>query len=69
MNGNSEFKLAYTINEFCEAAGIGRSKAYLEIKSGRLRAIKIGRRTVIRRKDAEDWLDGMQQMQAGQQHE
>lgn len=49
--------LAYTIPDACRALGMGRTALYEEIKTGRLRAIKYGRRTLIRRKDAEAWLD------------
>ncbi len=60
---NNAGKLAYSINEFCEAVSIGRNKTYLEIKEGRLKTVKIGRRTVIRRDDAEAWLNSMEEMQ------
>ena len=62
---NTAGKLAYSINEFCEAVSIGRNKTYLEIKEGRLKTVKIGRRTVIRREDAEAWLNSMEEMQEG----
>jgi len=45
-----------TIPEFCAWARIGRTKAYEEIASGALRALKIGRRTVIKADDADTWL-------------
>jgi excisionase family DNA binding protein len=45
-----------SIAEFCDRYGIGRTKAYEEIKTGRLRAIKIGQRTSIIVDDAEAWL-------------
>ena len=44
------------IAEFCERYGPGRTKAYEELKSGRLRGRKIGKRTIITEDDAEDWL-------------
>lgn len=49
--------LSYSIPAFCEATGTSRSKVYGEIKAGRLRATKFGARTLIRRQDAEAWLD------------
>lgn len=49
--------LSYSIPDFCRATGTSRSKAYEEIRAGRLRAIKFGARTLIRRQDAEAWLD------------
>lgn len=62
---NTAGKLAYSINEFCDAVSIGRNKTYIEIKEGRLKTVKIGRRTVIRREDAEAWLNNMEEMQEG----
>ena len=47
---------AFGIARFCKRYGIGRSKAYDEIKAGRLKALKVGRRTIIREQDAENWL-------------
>ena len=45
-----------SIAEYCERYGLGRTRAYEEIKSGRLRARKCGKRTIIAEQDAEDWL-------------
>ncbi|MBC7582343.1 MAG: helix-turn-helix domain-containing protein [Tardiphaga sp.] len=53
------FHRAYNIKEFCKCFSIGRSKTYDEIKVGRLRAIKVGRRTLITMADAEEWLLGL----------
>ena len=47
---------ALSIAEFCERYGPRRTKAYEELKSGRLRGRKIGKRTIITEDDAEDWL-------------
>jgi hypothetical protein len=47
---------AFTIEGFCRRYGPGRTKAYEEIKLGRLRARKVGRRTIIAEDDAESWL-------------
>src|SRR5258708_4897684 len=48
---------AMSIARFCKRYDIGRTKTYEEIKAGRLRARKIGKRTVISADDAEAWLD------------
>lgn len=48
-----------TVPEFCLWARIGRTKTYEEIASGGLRALKIGRRTLIKRDDALAWLAAM----------
>jgi hypothetical protein len=47
---------AMSLAGFCERYGIGRTKAYEELNSGRLRGRKSGRRTIITEDDAEDWL-------------
>jgi excisionase family DNA binding protein len=49
-------KPAYSIPQFCEAYGVGRSLVYQEIRSKRLRATKIGRRTLISAEAAQEWL-------------
>jgi excisionase family DNA binding protein len=47
---------AMSVDEFCERHNVGRTLAYGEISAGRLRARKVGRRTIITDDDAEDWL-------------
>ena len=49
-------KLAYSIPEFLAAVPIGRTKLYEELKAGRLRAVKVGKRTLILITEAERWL-------------
>jgi hypothetical protein len=51
-----ERQRAFSINEFSRAYGIGRSKIYEELTSGRLRGRKVGKRTIIAEVDADDWL-------------
>ena len=53
-----------SIAEFCERYGLGRTKAYEELKCGRLRGRKIGKRTIITEDDAEDWLRDLPAMEA-----
>jgi hypothetical protein len=47
---------AMSLAQFCQNYSVGRTKAYEEIISGRLRARKNGKRTIITEDDAEDWL-------------
>jgi excisionase family DNA binding protein len=47
---------AYSIDEFCDRYRIGRTTAYEEIKTGRLKAVKVGRRTLVTATAAENWL-------------
>ena len=51
-----ENRKTLTIADFCKRYRIGRTKVYEEINFGRLRAIKVGRRTLIVIDDAEAWL-------------
>jgi excisionase family DNA binding protein len=46
---------ALTIKEFCDAYRLCREKVYQEIRARRLRAVKLGRKTLILRADAEGW--------------
>ena len=55
---------AFPIREFCRRYGIGRTVAYKEISAGRLRAVKVGRRTLITQEAAEAWLAMLPQVQA-----
>jgi excisionase family DNA binding protein len=55
-----------SIAEFCERYGPGRTKVYEELKSGRLRGRKIGKRTIITEDDAEKWLRHLPVIEAGQ---
>ena len=50
---------SFTIQDFCGWAGIGRTKAYEELKSGALRRLKCGRRTLIPIADAMRWRDAL----------
>ncbi|TIT64340.1 MAG: helix-turn-helix domain-containing protein [Mesorhizobium sp.] len=50
---------AFTVDGFCTAYGVGRSLLYEEIRAGRIEIRKAGRRTLIRREDAQAWLDAL----------
>jgi hypothetical protein len=47
---------AMSLAEFCRDYGTGRTTAYREIKMGRLRVRKCGKRTLVLQDDAEAWL-------------
>lgn len=53
-------KVALTVDEAADATGIGRTRLYEEIASGRLIARKVGRRTVITVEDLKAWLNDRQ---------
>jgi hypothetical protein len=50
MNG------ALSLEKFCQENSISRATAYREINSSRLEARKIGRKTIVTKQAAQDWL-------------
>ena len=53
---------AFSVREFCIRYGIGRTHAYQEIAASRLRAVKVGRRTLIPPEVAEAWLAALPEL-------
>jgi len=62
---NIELFGALTIEGFGEAYNIGRTTVYEEIKTGRLRAVKVRKRTLILRRDADAWARSLLEMRIG----
>jgi excisionase family DNA binding protein len=52
-------KLAMSIDEFCARTGLCESVAYEEIRAGRLKAKKYGRRTVLLEADVQEFLKSL----------
>ncbi len=52
-------RIAYSVREVSQLAGIGQTTVYAEIKAGRLKVRKLGARTLVRRADLEAWLDAL----------
>ena len=57
-------KRGYSIEEFGTIYGICRSLIYVEIRDGRLKARKVGRRTVIATEDGEEWFSKLPRVRA-----
>ena len=55
-------KLAFSIKEAARASCISRSELYLASARGDLRAVKLGKRTLIRREDLVAFLAGLPTM-------
>ena len=53
----------FSVNEWCDKAGVGRTRCYEEIKQGRVTAKKCGSRTLIATSPKE-WLDSLPSMAA-----
>jgi excisionase family DNA binding protein len=50
---------AFAVREFCARYGICRQTFYDEVRRGRLRAVKLGKKTIVLRTDAEAWVATM----------
>ena len=62
-------KGVFSIIEFCEWAAVGRSKIYEEMGTGRLRAVKVGKRTLITVPEALRWRDNLEPAVIGPKEE
>jgi excisionase family DNA binding protein len=46
---------AFAVREFCDRYGICRATFYDEVKRGRIKARKLGKKTLVLKSDAEAW--------------
>ena len=58
---------AYSVREFCSRFGIGKTTFYAEVQGDRLRAFKVGRKTLVLKRDAAAWAANLQPVRAGEQ--
>jgi len=52
-------KHAFSILEVMQQTSLGRSKIYEEISNGRLRAVKLGNRTLVLAEDLDKFLQAL----------
>lgn len=50
-------RLVHTIPQAAEATQTGKTRLYSEIAAGRLRVVKVGRKTLIRDEELRRWLE------------
>jgi excisionase family DNA binding protein len=50
---------ATSLDQFCEDHSISRATAYRAIDAGRLEARKVGRKTIVTKEAARDWLKSL----------
>ena len=60
---NMETSLAYSIAEACTVTRTGKTALYQAIKTGELRAVKRGRRTLVLPADLKEWIEKLPAIQ------
>ena len=59
MDSSFQRPVANTVTEVMRRVGISRTKFYQEVNSGRLKARKIGSKTVVLEADLQAYLDAL----------
>ena len=63
MSHTEAENVALDVEAAMQATSLGRTKLYAEINAGRLKARKIGTKTIVLRKDLIDYLDSLPAIQ------
>lgn len=63
MDNSYTRPLAYSVKDACSVSSLGRTTLYTHIKSGRLKAIRVGGRTIIPAESLHTLLKGKEQGQ------
>ena len=61
----TEVKRALSVERAAEAAGVGRTLLFEQIRKGRIVARKVGRRTIITTEELERWLHSLPKRSTG----
>lgn len=48
-----------SVTQVCVGTGLGRTKVYDEMRSGRLRSVKVGRRRLVPAVALDEWVEGL----------
>jgi excisionase family DNA binding protein len=55
----SEAPIALSPSDVCRSYSIGKTQLYAEIKAGRIKTRKLGRRTLIAAADVQAWFNSL----------
>jgi hypothetical protein len=55
MPSSTTTKRALSVRDFFDRYSIGRTKFYEEVRAGRLRVVKLGKKTLVDIDEAERW--------------
>lgn len=58
MNASS-MPAAFAVRDFCQWANISRSSFYKEVNAGRLKPVKLGKKTLVPIVEAKRWLSAL----------
>ena len=62
QNGTKEMlpdKRTYTVEEVAQILGIGRTSAYILVKEGHFKIVRIGNAIRISKRSFDEWLDSL----------